>query len=200
MHDDARLIKAAAEGDREAWKAFIHAYGRLMYHYIHHTLSAHGHQCAQDEIQDIFQGLFAFLLDDSCRRLKTFTGKSGCKVSTWLRTITINYTVDHLRKARSYVSLDAKDDEGLTLLERLAEKANTCQDNALDQETLENLADCIEQLPAQDKGIVEMFFVRRCPPAAIAQALAISRAAFDMRKQRIIEKLKECFRKKGLKT
>ncbi|MCM8770500.1 MAG: sigma-70 family RNA polymerase sigma factor [Candidatus Omnitrophica bacterium] len=197
MDEELKLIKACVKADKASQEEFVQRYSRLIYNYIHNTLKIKGADLSKDTIQDIFQGIFFHLVEDNYCRLKKFKGRNGCKFSSWLRTIIINYTTDYLRRLKPTVSLDEEDEKGASLMEILTD-IGCAQDEALiKKERLEHLADCIETLDSKDKYFIELHINKGLPLEDLVHILKLKRGAIDMRKRRIIAQLKECFRRKG---
>ena len=197
MNDDLKLIKACVKGDKAKWNEFIQKYSRLIYNYIHNTAKIKGSQLTDEVIKDIFQGIFSRLIEDNYRRLRNFKAKNGCRLASWLRTITINYTLDYLSRSKSTVSLDQEDEEGNSLKDILSDNSASQDEDLINKELLEQLMFCIDKLNSEEKHFIDLYMHRGLDLGQIVEVLRIGRGAVDVRKQRIIAKLKECFRKKG---
>jgi DNA-directed RNA polymerase specialized sigma24 family protein len=64
-------------------------------------------------------------------------------------------------------------------------------------EKQKQLFECIEELTVDDKYFLELYLHRGMPLERLSCVLRISKPAADMRKSRIIERLRSCFEKKG---
>ena len=113
--DDLKFIQGCLKGDKEVWSEFISRYSRLIYNYIYSVLSVKGRVLLSEQAEDIFQEIFHSLIKDNYKKLSTFQAKNGCSLASWLRQVTINFTIDYLRKLRPIASLDAQDEDGLSL-------------------------------------------------------------------------------------
>ena len=191
-------MQRCVKGDALAWDEFISRYSRLIYNYIHSILRLHGiNHPAQDSVSDLFQEIFLSLLKDDFRKLRTFKAKNGCSLASWLRQVTVNHTIDYLRKTRGSVSLEEEDSEGTALKDRLVDGAPTPQHESVRQDKLAHLEDCISRLEIDDRYFLELHLNRGFSLEELKEILKIGRGAVDMRKLRIIERLRDCFRKKG---
>ncbi|HOU36849.1 MAG TPA: sigma-70 family RNA polymerase sigma factor, partial [Candidatus Omnitrophota bacterium] len=123
-------------------------------------------------------------------------GRNGCSFASWLRLVTINYTLSALRKQRPLVSLD-DNRGGAPILDTLQDTRILPDEAAIYREHAENLKECVKRLDADDKFLLQLFVTRRMNLEAVRQLLRISRSAVDMRKSRLIARLKECFKSKG---
>ena len=91
--DESALIAACAQGDGEAWQAFMERYGRLMTTTASQVRRKYG--ARHCETQDMAAFVHERLLVDGCRRLRAWRGKS--KFSTYLVQITKNLAIDYIR-------------------------------------------------------------------------------------------------------
>lgn len=195
--DDLEFVQRCVKGESQSWDEFLKKYSRLIYNYIHNVLRSKGFNLAQEHIEDIFQGIFHSLIDDNYRKLRTFKARNGCSLASWLRQVTINFTLDYIRKIKPAVSIDAQDDEGLSLKDILPDDSNPIPETIIHSEKLNTLKDCIERLEKQDKYFLELHINRGLRLETLKEHLGLSRGAIDMQKSRIIERLKDCFKKKG---
>ena len=196
-HEELKFIRACVKGDKARWDEFIQRYAKLIYNYIYNTLRIKGCALGPDTIQDIFQGIFSRLIEDNYRRLRNFKGRNGCKFASWLRTLTINYTLDYLRRQKLTLSLDEESEEGGSLMEIIASDSPGQDEELLQKERLEQLTDCIEKLKTDEKYFIELCLAKGLAADDLMRILKINRGLLDMRKARIIAKLKECFKEKG---
>jgi len=197
MEEDLRLIKGCIKGNKAGWDEFLRRYARLVYNYIYNTLRIKGHDLTNDSIKDIYQGIFSHLIEDNYRRLRNFKGKNGCKLGSWLRTITINYTIDYMRRQKPAISLDEENEEGARLIEIIPDDSKGQDEELAKKERLEHLSDCIDKLNTEDKYFIDLHMHKGLGSDDLMHILKINRGALDMRKIRMIAKLKECFKSKG---
>lgn len=199
--DDLEFVQRCIKGDKLAWNAFVEKYSRLIYNYIHRVLAVQGVNLASpgESAQDLAQEIFLSLLKDNFRKLRTFKGKNGCTLATWLRVVTVHATLDYLRKARPLASLDAEDEEGFALTEVLpSSNASAAEEFSL-KERQQTLKDCISRLDRDERHFLELHLNLGLSIEETKNVLGISRGAADMRKSRITDKLRECFRRKGFR-
>jgi RNA polymerase sigma factor (sigma-70 family) len=195
--DDLEFVQRCVKADKKAWDEFVDKYSSLIYNYIHSVLRVKGVVFSQDAINDIFQEILLSLIKDNFRKLSSFKARNKCSLATWLRQVTVNFTIDHIRKIRPTVSIDEETDEDFSLMDILASDSSSAADTLSDEEKSDNLKDCIDKLGLEDKYFLELHIHRGLSLEELKAFLKISRAAVDMRKSRIIERLKECFKGKG---
>jgi len=195
--DDLGFVQKCVKGDKRAWDEFIDKYSRLIYNYIHSVLKIKGSHFTQENINDLFQEIILSLVKDNFKKLSSFKAKNGCSLASWLRQVTVNFTIDYLRKLKALVSIDEEDGEGFSLTEILASDSPSVSDTLIQEEKLTHLKDCIDRLGNEDKYFLELHIQRALSLQELKDYFKLSRGAIDMRKSRIIERLRECFRSKG---
>jgi len=194
---DLEFVQQCVSGDKRAWDEFVDKYSKLIYNYIISILNRYLNLSTQEHIQDIFQEIFLSLVKDDFRKLKTFKGKNGCSLASWLRQVTINYTIDYLRKLKPLASIDAENDDGLSLKSTLVDDAASASDTSINNEQIMQLSECINILEDEDKYFLELHFNQGVRLEDLKELLRASRGAVDMRKSRIIAQLRDCFKNKG---
>jgi RNA polymerase sigma-70 factor (ECF subfamily) len=197
--NEREFIRRCLKRDKAAWDEFVDRYSRLIYNYIYSIFKIKGLNPTPEIVNDLFQEIFLSLIQDNFRKLRQFKGKNNASLASWLRIITINFCIDYLRKdKKSNLSLDEDfGDEGASLKEVLADQRVLADKLLADQERLKHLFECIDSLSSHDKYFLEMHIFRGVDLRNLKTTLRISRSAVDMRKARLIQKLKDCFQDKG---
>lgn len=196
--NDLEFVQRCVKGDKQAWCEFIDKYSRLIYSYIHTILEVKGiNQLNQDNVNDLFQEIFVSLIKDNFKKLRSFKAKNGCSLATWLRAVAVNFTIDYIRKYSPLVSLDEETDDGFSLKDILADTAGSVTNKLCDEERIAHLKDCIQELDNDDKYFLELYINRGLGLEELKDIFRLSRPAIDMRKSRIINRLRECFKSKG---
>lgn len=194
---DLEFVQRCVKRDKQALDEFLTTYSRLIYNYIHSVLNAKGYPVAQNHINDIFQEIFCSLIKDDFKKLRSFKARNGCSLASWLRQVTINFTIDYIRKIKPAVSIDEETDDGLSLKESLADDSTAVADTLSQEERIKGLKECIENLGSEDKYFLELHINRDLRLEELKGHFNLSRGAIDMRKSRLIDKLRECFKSKG---
>jgi len=96
------LIGRIKKAEPRAWEDFVEQYGRLIYYSIQRTLELKGVRLPPDTIQEIFHSLFVHLAEDKARRLLRFQGRDHSSLATYIRMVSINYTIDILRRQAKF--------------------------------------------------------------------------------------------------
>ena len=197
--EEQEFIRRCLNQDKAAWDGFVDRYSRLIYNYIYSIFKIRGVHYSLNIVNDLFQEFFLFLIKDNFRKLRQFKGKNNASLASWLRIITINFCLDYLKKDKKLdLSLEEElGDEGFSLKDILADKRILADQLLSEQERLQDLYDCIDGLTMQDKYFLEMHIYKGIKLKDLQTALGISRSAIDMRKSRLIQKLRDCFQDKG---
>ncbi|MCK9594782.1 MAG: sigma-70 family RNA polymerase sigma factor [Candidatus Omnitrophica bacterium] len=195
---DLEFIQRCIRSDGAAWDEFLRKYSRLIYNYIRSVLNIRGYAFRQHIVEDVFQEIIFSLIKDNFAKLRSFKGKNRCSFASWLRQVTVNYTIDHLRKPKAKLySIDQANPDGLSFKEIICERGSLPAEALSKKETAASLIDCIQQLPAEDKYLLELNLNQGLSLNEIKEHLGVSRGALDMRRSRIIQRLKDCFVGKG---
>ena len=197
--DDLKFVQACVKGDKQSWTEFLSRYSRLIYNYIYSVLSVKGYSLTAEQVEDIFQEIFYSLIKDNYKKLATYQGRNGCSLASWLRQVTINFTIDSLRKLKPMVSIDAEIEEGLSLKDILKDLSADAVEFLSDQEKRKTLQECVDLLESGEQYFMELFLNQGLNLEQIREHLKINRGAVDMRKGRIFQKLQDCFKGKGFK-
>ena len=195
--DDLKFVQGCLQGNKQSWSEFILRYSRLIYNYIYSVFSVKGRSISKEQAEDIFQEIFQALIKDNYRKLSTYQGKNGCSLASWLRQVTINFTIDYLRKLKPIASLDAEDEDGFTLKDALKDLSQGAIEFLNDQDRRKTLQECISLLESSEQYFLELFLNQRLTLDEIKEHFKINRGAVDMRKGRILGKIQDCFKKKG---
>jgi RNA polymerase sigma-70 factor (ECF subfamily) len=195
--DDLQFAQSCLKGNKQSWSEFISRYSRLIYNYIYSTLAVKGSNVPQEQVEDIFQDIFTALIRDNYKKLSTYRAKNGCSLASWLRQVTINFTIDYLRKIRPVSSIDQQDEDGFSLADTLKDLSPTAAEFLQDQTRRRTLHECISLLESNEQYFLDLLLNQELTLDEVKEHLKINRGAVDMRKARILQKLQDCFKKKG---
>lgn len=195
--DDLKFVRGCIKGDQQSWTEFISRYSRLIYNYIYSVLSVKGCSISSGQIEDIFQEIFHSLIKDNYRKLSTYRQKNACSLASWLRQVTINFTIDYLRKLKPMASIDEESEEGFSLADTLKDQGQNAAEFLNDKNKRTTLQECISLLESGEQYFLELYLNQGLSLEELKDHLKINRGAVDMRKGRILKRLQDCFKKKG---
>ncbi|MDO8489724.1 MAG: sigma-70 family RNA polymerase sigma factor [Candidatus Omnitrophota bacterium] len=195
--DDLKYVQGCLKGNKQSWSEFISRYSHLIYNYIYSVLSVKGQNASAEQVEDIFQEIFCSLIKDNYKKLSTYKAKNGCSLASWLRQVTINFTIDYLRKLKPVVSLDAQNEDGFSLGDATEDLSPGAIEFLNDKDRRRTLQECISLLEFEEQFFLELLLNQELSLEEIRDCFKINRGAVDMRKSRIFQKLQDCFKKKG---
>jgi len=195
--DDLEFVQGCLKGDKQSWNEFLSRYSRLIYNYIYSVLAVKGRNFSADQVNDIFQEIFHNLIKDNYKKLSTYQARNDCSLASWLRQVTVNFTIDYLRRLKPAISIDAQTEEGFSLKDTIADLSPAAIDFLNEQDRRKTLYDCIDLLDSDEQYFMELFLGQGLNLEQIKEHFKLTRGAVDMRKSRIFQKLQECFKRKG---
>jgi RNA polymerase sigma factor (sigma-70 family) len=163
--EDVQLVARAKAGDTAAFDELVIKYGPKLYGLVYHMTSSH------EDTNDLLQDIFA----KAYRSLRRFRGKS--KFYTWIYSISVNMTLNFLKKRNRYwkVSLDDVD-RAIELDEEFIEQTSTvdiireCNIHELQR----RLNEALMKLTDDHRAVVIMFDIQGMAHAEIAKILKVS--------------------------
>ena len=190
---DSLLLRECLSGNRASWETFVKQFSRLVYHSVIKTLSLYGQSPSQEDVEDIYNGIFLSFIENNYGRLRKFEARRGCSLSSWIRLLSVRQTIDFLRKRRSLVSLDGNIAGASTLEETIADEHPSAEKQLEMDEDSGIMREIIESLPPADKLFLRLYYDRQFPPERIAGIMHVSINTVYSRKKRVHEKLRKLF-------
>lgn len=135
-------------------------------------------------VEDLTQEVFLYLFENGGARLRSFSGKNGCSISRWLRTVAARRALNHLRrphlKDQALAEMAAADDGEPAIDQRVIQR-----------EALVFLLREVGQLPAKDRLIFRMIHEDGCTIDAVAAVCKMQKGAVYTRVSRIKARLRK---------
>lgn len=174
--NDQELIAMCQANNDLGYTELYRKYARRIYNSIHRIVS---HTA---EAEDILQETFVTVFNDLGRLSNVINFEA------WVKRIAINRAISHIRKKKIEFT-----DLGFTEFE--AEKEYSTDENDIFESKVEDVRNCIEQLPPGYKTIVSLYLFEQIPQEEIATMLGIShntvRTQYHRAKKKIISSLKD---------
>ena len=198
--NDFELIQGCISGDKDSWDQFAERFSRLIYDSILRTFRKYGKDIDNDTVDDLHNDVFVSLLDNQYKALKIFEGRNGCQLASYIRTISVRKTIDFLRKLRPTTSIEADGEREDGGDPRLREKLSVSEaDESVKQYEMTEISEILlNELKEEERRFCQMMFTEKQSPEDIADKLNISVDNVYVRKQRILNKLKEIARNKNI--
>lgn len=165
----------------------------LVYFSICHLLRTRGTTLPADLIGEVHNAIFLSLLEDDCRRLRRFSGR--CKLSHWIKVVSVNRTIDFLRKQRPDVPLDDPNSEGRAVLDRLTWDRPDPEEEAMRSERSRVLGRAVARLSPADQLLLRLIYIEGEPGEVVARALGTTVGAVYTRKNRLRKRLATMLRR-----
>ncbi|MBF0595222.1 MAG: sigma-70 family RNA polymerase sigma factor [Candidatus Omnitrophica bacterium] len=201
MHkDDAELTSRLFAGDKSAWKEFVALYSKPIYGAIEHTLIKYHvsvKKTHETGLQgDIFHDIFLTLIESNFAAIRGFEGRNNCRLKSFLRTHATSRTIDYLNKIK-LTSLEmaerkkpsgcAERDQKKKIVDALSVEPDIsffkAQEIGLDQ--------LLDKLDVEERAFVQIAFLSELSSKEGAKKLGLSVGAYDMRRKRIKDQLRE---------
>jgi RNA polymerase sigma factor (sigma-70 family) len=178
IHQD--LIDACRKGDRAAQFRIYKLYYKAMFNTSLRIVNDSA------EAEDIMQESFL----DAFRRLGSYTGEGS--FGSWLKRIVVNNSLDSLRKAREFVSID---EVHLDLPEASEE---SCEEEIMFK--VNGVKAAIARLPEEYRVVLSLFLLEGYDHEEISEILHISNQLSRTRYSRARQKLLEIMKESDLKN
>lgn len=178
------LIKKSQDGDMDAFEKLILKYEKKIYNIAYHMF--HNEQDAYDIAQEVFIKVW--------KNIDSFNYTS--KFSTWLHRITINTSIDEIRKKKKKPtdSMDELIELGESKVEKqYTNEALTPEEKVLKKENESELFDLINKLKENHKAIIILRDIKGYSYEEISEILDCSIGTVKSRLSRARLKLKEIY-------
>ena len=153
--EEAHIIKEILNGKTEQYEYFLDRYGQQVFVLVDRIVSCQ--EDAEELTQDVFLKAF--------QQLSSFKAESS--FSTWIYRIATNLAISAVRKKRNDV---LRLDDSV-----FANLSDTQVDEALEDESeeqMERLQQAMNQLEADERALITLYYLEEKPLAAVAFILA----------------------------
>ena len=188
-HNEKELLEKCLARDKGAWNIFVEEYSSLISQAIIRTLNRYSAPTDRQIVEDLFQTIFLSLIADNFKKLNQFRHK--CRLSTWLYTVAVRVTIDHLRKRTEHITLNGERNGERPLKETL-KNGNPGPSEVLEgKEEKEIFEQIKETLTARERLFVELFYHRELHPEKIARIMNTSKNNVYQMKSLVRRKMQE---------
>ncbi|MBI3089730.1 MAG: sigma-70 family RNA polymerase sigma factor [Candidatus Tectomicrobia bacterium] len=177
---DQELLRECLRGNRIAWDYLVRKYAGLIYRTIDQTLRSSNCFHATDDLPDLLNSVLLSLFDNDCKKLRQFRGKNGCSLASWIRIVTVRYTIDQMRKFRETEALQEHD----------SVTHHSPEDKVNQAEQREMLRRLMGKLTVKEQLFVHYYYDQELPPEEVATAMNLLVGTVYSMKNRVREKLK----------
>jgi RNA polymerase sigma-70 factor (ECF subfamily) len=190
--EDFELLQRAIEGDRHAWSCFHQHFHRPVTYAVARVLRRYLGSYTDADLADYTAEIWVALLVDDRRRLRLYE-PSRCRLSTWLKLLATNCTIDQLRTSGAYHSTRCTDDEVLACL---ADEQQLSAEVLVDQQQRAAMVTAaLAQLKDKDRNFVISCLQEKQPTKEMARELGLSIHTIHSRKFKLRQKLARIVRR-----
>lgn len=184
-----KFLQTCIDRDEQAWDEFVTKYSKLIYSYIIKTLKRYNFQFHSDEWEEVYNRIFASLLESDCRRLQNFRGTNEKSFTAYLREICFHNTVDFLRERKPFINIE--------------DVPETCSyDAGFNNLEIKQLRSIIEKLKKELNPRHQLFFKllfeEELSSEEISRIMKLKLNAIHQLKFRLVNKLIQIAKKKNL--
>jgi RNA polymerase sigma-70 factor (ECF subfamily) len=194
MSDDA-LLAAVLARESGAWVAFYARYERLLIACIKKALRRYSAFHTEEDVEDLASTVCLNLVKDDYKKLRSYDGGRGYKLSSWIGLIATNTTLDALRRrAPAHATLDSNDEDGPV---EIPDHTNNPGDSLERRQEVAVFLTAISELSSTDREFLELYYDDEAEPEVIAKRMGISVNTVYSRKNKLREKLRKLVENAG---
>ena len=160
---DSEVLARYRDGDTAALEVLVEKYKRPLFGFILNMTEYRG------DADEVFQEVWFRAI----RKIDSF--KSGNFLG-WLIRIARNLIIDRARRRKPNVSLDYEPEDGIPIVETIAGEEPGPSDRSEAGEIARQVADAVEQLPAEQK---EVFLMRTQSDLPFKEIAAVQRVSIN---------------------
>jgi RNA polymerase sigma-70 factor (ECF subfamily) len=176
VYDDSTLVRRAIEGDERAFEEIVRRYERTIYNVAYRMVKSH------DDAMDIAQTVFI----KAYKNLTSF--KPEYKLFSWLYRITVNETINYIKRERRTVSLDC---------DLVSDRRNP-GDDLLRLELGERIQNALMELKLDHRIVVVLKYFLELSYSEISEIVGIPEKTVKSRLFTAREKLRDVLVRQGL--
>jgi RNA polymerase sigma-70 factor (ECF subfamily) len=165
VQDEQALVDRISSGDNSAFQEFVERYKKKIYYIAYDITGDH------DDAEDISQEVFIKVL----RSLKTF--RRNAKISSWLYQISVNASIDLLRKKSSKHEKLMDDIERADIQENLQGSSNNAQNPEQSAEEIiiqKHISKALQKVSPKERSVFVMRHYNELKIREIAEILKVS--------------------------
>lgn len=172
VKEDQLLVELAQGGDLAAFDKLVLRHNKRLYNTVYYMTQN------RDDSYDLLQDIFA----KAYRSIKKFKGKSS--FYTWIYTIAVNMTINHLKKKKRQAALSIDDETSGVHNDRVfvSQGAKTDPRREADLKILQKrLNEALMKLSKEHRTVVVLFDIEGMPHSQISSILGVSEGTIRSR-------------------
>lgn len=180
--NEQTLIDRICSGDQSAFQELVERHKKKVYFLAYDVVG--DHHDAEDISQEVFIKVF--------RSLKTF--RRDAKMSSWLYQITVNTSIDHLRRKSSKPLKSIDDLDKTNFQEKLAGSRNTASNPEQSAEAVimqNRVSQALQKVSPKERSVFVLRHYNELKTREIAEVLNVSQGTVKALLFRAIRKLRK---------
>ena len=190
--EDKQIVNLLICRHTSAWNQFVRQYSNLVMSRVRSTAAHCYFELDQADLDDICAEVFASLLENDFRALKSFKGQS--RLSTWLSVIAHRVCLRQLTLIRSRQALEAPSD--LLHAQHFQYHRNLLNE-LIDSEQQSEVAATMATLGEKDRFLLELFYNRQLSYKEISSETGLSVNSVGPKLNRAIARLRKAMNQKS---
>ncbi len=171
--DEHQLIRRILDGEPQAFAVLVKRYQRPLFSWVGQIVGCR--EDVEEITQDVFMKAFT--------RLDTFQG--GSSLSTWLHRIAYNTAISATRR-KKYPRMEFDD----LLLDNIPDiQIDELLDRQEDEKLMQQVEMAIDQLAAEDKALLSLYYTRQKPVSEVAAITGFTESNVKIKLYRIRKKI-----------
>jgi RNA polymerase sigma-70 factor (ECF subfamily) len=190
------LLAGVLAREAGAWAGFHTRYQRLIIACIKKALHRYSAHYTEEDVEDLVSMVCLNLVKDDYKKLRTFDGGRGYKLSSWVGLIATNTTLDGLRRRDpAHQPMDGEDGE--KVVAQVADSRGDPGEAMQRRQEWQALLVAIGGLSPTDREFLELYYDDEAEPEVIAKRMGISVNTVYSRKNKLREKLRKLIEDSG---
>jgi len=187
---DRKLIDGCIRKKQQAQADFIGQFSNLVYRSVQGTLRTKQKAFQPEDLADFHNTVFLKLFDQNCKKLRQYEGKNGCSLASWIRMISVQTVLDHLRRTRDAIAVPRRT-ISIDFLQHPSSEEPSVLEAIHHKEQVRRLTDAVERLKPRDQLFVKLCCLQEMPIHRVAGIMNITENNAYSIKHRIIKRLKK---------
>lgn len=184
-------------GDKKAREEFVIEFSALVYWTIKRTLIEKRVSFKVQDIEELHNSVFADFFNRECKKLRQYSGKNGCSLSSWIRLVTVRVVLDYLRKTKREILETSEKTVSFDTLFNVRSDSLEPHTMMEIKEQKNRIVEGLELLRPRERLFLKLHFFKGLSLEETADILGLTRNNAYCVKHRAINQLRDIVMKKG---
>ena len=189
--EERRMLQKCFSGDEKTLEYFVRVFSPLIYNTVRSAFAVKSVRFNNQDIEDLHNTVFLKLFESDCRKLKQYKGLNGCRLSTWLRVVTLRMALNDMREKGSKISEYSPKRRNIDDVATLKSDAPGILELMIKGEDRDRMQQGIRALSARERMFIRLHIENGLSLKDVAETMALSMANAYTIKHRAVSHLKE---------